>query len=70
MVSFEMKAHEYRQLVNDLRDIAKQFHAHDSLREKISRRLSQDVTFEMTNGSLMTDVATSENECSVPKWLR
>ena len=38
-----MKAHIFRELVNDLRDIAKQFHGHDSLRDRISRRLRKDV---------------------------
>ena len=38
-----MEAHIFRELVNDLRDIAKKFYGHDSLREKIVRRLSIDV---------------------------
>ena len=36
-----MKAHIFRELVNDLRDIAKQFHSHDSLRDKITARAAQ-----------------------------
>ena len=38
-----LKPHVFRELVNDLRDLAKQFHGHDSLRERISGRLAQDV---------------------------
>ena len=39
-----MKAHIFRELVNDLRDIATQWHGSQQLRERISRRLSQDVS--------------------------
>ena len=35
--------HVFRELVNDLRDLAKQFHGHESLRDRISGRLAQDV---------------------------
>jgi hypothetical protein len=34
-----MKEHILRELTNDLRDIARTFHDHDSLRERISHRL-------------------------------
>lgn len=39
-----MKAHIFRELVNDLRDIATQWHGSQQLRERISRRLQQDVS--------------------------
>jgi len=39
-----MKAHIFRELVNDLRDIATQWHGSQQLRERISRRLHQDVS--------------------------
>ncbi len=39
-----MKAHIFRELVNDLRDIATQWHGSQQLRERISRRLRQDVS--------------------------
>ncbi len=39
-----MKDHVFRELVNDLRDISRQYHGHDSLRDRISGRLRQDVT--------------------------
>ena len=39
-----MKAHLFRELVNDLRDIATQWHGSQQLRERISRRLRQDVS--------------------------
>ena len=35
--------HVFRELVNDLRDLAKRFHGHESLRDRISGRLAQDV---------------------------
>lgn len=38
-----LKPHVFRELVNDLRDLAKEFHGHDSLRDRISGRLAQDV---------------------------
>ena len=38
-----MKSHIFCELVNDLRDIARQFHAHDSLRDRISGRLREDI---------------------------
>jgi len=38
-----MKVHQFHELVNDLSDIAKQYHTHDSLRDKISGRLREDV---------------------------
>ena len=38
-----MQAHTFRELVNDLRDIAKQYHSHDSLRDRISGRLREDI---------------------------
>ncbi len=34
-----MKEHIFRELVNDLRDIATDFHAHGCLRELIGRRV-------------------------------
>jgi hypothetical protein len=34
-----MKEHEIRELVNKMRDIAKQFYAHQSLRERIAQVL-------------------------------
>ena len=39
-----MKAHIFRELVNDLRDIATQWHGSQQLRDRISRRLMQDVS--------------------------
>ncbi len=39
-----MKAHIFRELVNDLRDIATQWHGSQQLRERISRRMHQDVS--------------------------
>ena len=39
-----MKAHIFRELVNDLRDIATQWHGSQQLRERISGRLCQDVS--------------------------
>ena len=39
-----MKAHIFRELVNDLRDIATQWHGSQQLRERISGRLRQDVS--------------------------
>ncbi len=41
-----MKAHIFRELVNDLRDIATQWHGSQQLRERISRRLHQDVSID------------------------
>lgn len=41
-----MKAHIFRELVNDLRDIATQWHGSQQLRERISRRLYQDVSID------------------------
>ena len=38
-----LKPHVFRQLVNDLRDLAKQYYGHDSLRDRISGRLGRDV---------------------------
>lgn len=38
-----LKPHVFRELVNDLRDLAMQYHGHDSLRERISGRLGLDV---------------------------
>lgn len=38
-----MKAHIFRELVNDLRDIATQWYGSQQLRERIARRLHQDV---------------------------
>jgi len=38
-----LKPHVFRELVNDLRDLAKEFHGHDSLRDRISGRLGRDV---------------------------
>ena len=38
-----MDAHIFRELVNDLRDISMQYHAHDSLRDRISERLHEDI---------------------------
>lgn len=35
-----MKDHEFRELVNTLRDVALQYHNHESLRERIRRALS------------------------------
>lgn len=35
-----MKDHEFRELVNSLRDVAVAYHAHESLRERIRRALS------------------------------
>ena len=39
-----MKAHIFCELVNDLRDIATQWHGSQQLRERISGRLRQDVS--------------------------
>lgn len=39
-----MKAHIFRELVNGLRDIATQWYGSQQLRERISRRLHQDVS--------------------------
>lgn len=44
-----LKPHEYRELVNDLRDIAKQYYGHDCLRELINRRLGKSVKIETKN---------------------
>jgi hypothetical protein len=41
-----MKAHIFRELVNDLRDIATQRHGSEQLRERISERLRQDVSID------------------------
>lgn len=41
-----LKPHIFRQLVNDLRDIANHFHDHDSLRDRISGRLREDVRLQ------------------------
>lgn len=41
-----MKAHAFRELVNDLRDIATQWHGSQQLRERISERLRQDVSID------------------------
>ena len=41
-----MKAHTFRELVNDLRDIATQWHGSQQLRERISERLRQDVSID------------------------
>lgn len=41
-----MKAHIFRELVNDLRDIATQWHGSQQLRERISGRLRQDVSID------------------------
>lgn len=38
-----LNPHVIRQLVNDVRDLAKQYHDHDSLRDRISVRLREDV---------------------------
>ena len=36
-----MKEHQQRELVNALRDIAKQYHSHDSLRDRLARALNE-----------------------------
>ena len=41
-----MKAHVFRELVNDLRDIATQWHGSEQLRERISGRLRKDVSID------------------------
>lgn len=41
-----MKAHSFRELVNDLRGIATQWHGSQQLRERISGRLRQDVSID------------------------
>lgn len=42
--SAALQAHVFRELVNDLRDIATQWHGSQQLRERISGRLHQDVS--------------------------
>lgn len=44
-----LKPHEYRELVNDLRDIALKYHGAGCLRELINRRLGQSVKIETKN---------------------
>lgn len=44
-----LKPHEYRELVNDLRDIALKYHGAGCLRELINRRLGQSVKIEKKN---------------------
>lgn len=41
-----MRAHIFRELVKDLRDIATQWHGSEQLRERISGRLRQDVSID------------------------
>ena len=38
-----MEVHKFRELVNDLCGISKQYHTHDSLRDRISSRMSEDI---------------------------
>lgn len=39
----EMKAHLFRDMINSLRDVAIQFHAHDSLRERLRGVVDQHI---------------------------
>lgn len=39
-----LKPHRYRELVNDLRDCAVDYHNHQSLRDRISRVLGRYIT--------------------------
>ncbi|WJZ28099.1 hypothetical protein NCTGTJJY_CDS0220 [Serratia phage 92A1] len=43
-----MKPHVYRELVNDLTKIAREYHGHGCLRELINRRLAEDVKIDKT----------------------
>lgn len=45
-VELNVKPHEFRELVNTLRDTARQHHAHDSLRERISGVLRRGLRFD------------------------
>ena len=59
-----MKAHIFRELVNDLRDIATQWHGSQQLRERISRRLRQDVSIneDPANDSPWRSVETAPKD--------
>lgn len=39
----KLKPHEFRDLVNDLSDLARRFYGHDCLKELIRRRLHESI---------------------------
>lgn len=73
-----MKPHEFRELVNDLRDIAERFHSSQQLRERIAGRLRESllpsgapdetkvigIAFDTVTCTIDKDAATSTLEFS------